>query len=268
MSRWSTSEILETLRSIDDTALPDDFIELRTAEYRLLRYPERILSPTLPAAQVVWSDTSRSLDTVFGEIASEVARWGLDDVHWWVSGATRPVDTEAYLRARGGGLSDSYQILALELGDDVVESSPTNEINVQLVSDERSLRDAITVETDGWGRTMPDEQEINVRLAEILSDLQSSTGFQFVAYVSGRPVATAICKITGEMGKLYGAVTLPDSRSRGCYRALLSARLRHARESGAKIAVTRGRPLTSGRILIKVGFTVHDVENCYRVSIN
>jgi hypothetical protein len=268
MSKWSTPKILEVLRSLDDSALPDDFLDVRTAEYRLLRYPERILSPTLPAAQLVWSDTSRSLDTVFNEVASEVEVWGLDEVHWWVSSATRPLDTEAYLRARGGVLSDSYQILALDLGDDAMESSPIKEITVQLVSDEGSLRDAIAVETGGWGRSIPNEQGIRARLTETLNNLKTSTEFQFVAYVNGRPASTGICKIADEMGRLYGAVTLPDSRSRGCYRAVLSSRLRQAREFGATIAVTRARPLTSGRILINAGFKVHDLENCYRLSVS
>ena len=268
MRKWGTQEILGALTSLDETALPDDFIDVRTAEYRLLRYPERLLSPTLPAAQVVWSITLRSLDTVFDEVASEIEGWGLDAIHWWVSSATRPLDTEAYLRARGGVMSDTYQILALELGDDAVGSSPSTEISVELVRDERSLRDAIAVETEGWGRSLPDEQAIGARLSEALHNLETSTEFQFVAYVGGQPASTGYCTIDGEMGRLYGAVTLPEYRARGCYQAVLSSRLRQARDFGATIAVTRGRPLTSGRILMKAGFTVHNLEKCYRLSIS
>jgi hypothetical protein len=267
MSKWSTQEILGALASLDEAALPDDFIDVRTAEYRLLRYPERFLSPTLPAAQVVWSDTLRPLDTVFDEVASKIEGWGLDEIHWWVSSATRPLDTEAYLRARGGVLSDSYQILARELGDDAAKSSISTEISVESVRDERSLRDAIAVETEGWGKSLPDEQAIGARLSETLRNLETSTEFQFVAYVGGLPASTGYCQIAGEMGRLYGAVTLPEFRSRGCYQAVLSSRLRQASDSGATIAVTRGRPLTSGRILMKAGFTLHNLESCYRLPI-
>jgi len=267
MSKWSTQEVLGALTSLDETALSDEFIDVRTGEYRLLRYPERLLSPTLPAAQVVWSSTLRSLDTVFEEVASEIEGWGLDAIHWWVSSATRPRDTEAYLRARGGILSDSYQILARELGDDAAEGSPSTEISVELVRDERSLRDAIAIETQGWGRSLPADQAIGDRLTETLNNLETSTSFQFLAYVGEQPASTGYCKIHGELGRLYGAVTLPEFRSRGCYQAVLSSRLRQARDFGATIAVTRGRPLTSGRILVKAGFTVHDLENCYRLSI-
>ncbi len=267
-SEWSTQEILGALASLDEAALPNDFIDVRREDYRLLRYPERYLSPTLPAAQVVWSNTLRSLDTVFSEVATEVENWGLDTIHWWVSSATRPLDTEANLRARGGVLSDSYQILARELGNDAVEGSSSTDMSIELVRDERFLRDAIAVETEGWGRSLPDEQAIGVRLSKVLRNLETSTEFQFVAYVGGQPASTGCCTVDGEIGRLYGAVTLPGFRSRGCYRAVLSSRLRQARDFGATIAVTRGRPLTSGRILMKAGFTVHDLENCYRLSIS
>lgn len=90
MSNWSTERILRALATLDETALPDDFLEVRTAEYRLLCYPVRLISPTLPPAQVVWSQTSRPLDIVFEEIASEIRGWGLDVVHWWVTSTTRP----------------------------------------------------------------------------------------------------------------------------------------------------------------------------------
>jgi GNAT superfamily N-acetyltransferase len=88
-----------------------------------------------------------------------------------------------------------------------------------------------------------------------------------VAFIDEEPVSTGCCSIDGEVGRLYGAVTLPEYRSRGCYQAVISSRLRQACDLGATIALTRGRPLTSGRILVKAGFTVHGQENCYRLTI-
>ena len=70
MSEWGTPVILRALASLDDAALPNDFIDVRTTKYRLLSYPDLVLSPTLPAAQVVWARAVRPLDTVFGEVAS------------------------------------------------------------------------------------------------------------------------------------------------------------------------------------------------------
>ena len=268
LSNWSAERTLGALATLDETALPDDFLEVRTAEYRLIRYPKRLISPTLPAAQVVWSQTLRSLDIVFGEIASEVRGWELEEFHWWVTSTTRPLDTEQHLLARGGDVSDSYQVLARELRGEVSEVVVPDGVRVELVRDERSLRAAIFVETEGWGRAPSDEAAISHRLTEALHDLETSAGFQFVAFIDGEPVSTGCCSIAGEVGRLYGAVTLPDSRLRGCYQAVLSSRLLQARDFGATIALTRGRPLTSGRILVKAGFTVYGLENCYRLSID
>ena len=267
MRRWGTEEILGVLSSLDDETLPEDFVDIRTAAYRLIRYPPRFLSPTLPAAQVVWSRTLTPLDAVFDEIASEVRDWGLDEVHWWVSQATRPLDTEAYLRARGGVLSDSYQILARELDRQPFNVPPGAALHVEVVRDELTLRDAIAVETQGWRRPSPDDGAISERLRETLRHLETSKEFQMVAYVAGQPAATGCCTLAGELGRLYGAVTLPEFRSRGCYHAVLASRLRQASDFGATVAVTRGRPHSSGRILARAGFATLDIENCYRISL-
>jgi len=168
---------------------------------------------------------------------------------------------------RGGVLSDSFQILARELGTETAQRVAPNDVEVELVSDERTLRDAIHVETQGWGRPLLDEESIGRRLIEVLHDLEAATRFQFVAYIDGIPISTGCCRIDGEVGRLYGAVTLPEFRLRGAYQAILSSRLRQARALGATIAITRGRPLKSGPILVKAGFTVHGEEKCYRLAV-
>jgi len=266
MSSWSTEKIVETLWSLDQASVTDEFLDVSTADYRLLRYPQRLLSPTLPAAQVIWSSTSLPLDIVFDEIATSVREWGLDAVHWWVSSTTRPLETETYLIDRGGVVSDSIQILARELDATTVLGGVSNDIDVELVCDERTLRATMDIETRGWGRSSLGD-EMDRRLPEVLEDLESATRFQFVAFIEGRPVSTGCCRVKGEVGRLYGAVTVPEFRSRGAYRAILATRLRQIRDVGATIALTRGRPLTSGHILVKSGFTVHSEERCYRLAV-
>lgn len=267
MSTWNTRQIIEALALLDEAAVSDGILEITTSNFRLLRFPERFLSPTMPAAQVIWSITSKSLDIVFDEVSSIVREWDLDAVHWWVTSTTRPLDTEDYLLHRGGVLSDSFQILARELGTETAQRVAPNDVEVELVSDERTLRDAIHVETQGWGRPLLDEESIGRRLIEVLHDLEAATRFQFVAYIDGIPISTGCCRIDGEVGRLYGAVTLPEFRLRGAYQAILSSRLRQARALGATIAITRGRPLKSGPILVKAGFTVHGEEKCYRLAV-
>ncbi len=268
INSWTTARILDALRIFDADEIPNDFLEIRTAEYRIIRYPEWLLSPTLPAAQVVSSNTSRPLENVFGEISSIVRDWRLDELHWWVTNKTHPFDTEIFLRERGGVLSDSVQVLAREIDDSFSKVASLDSEVIKLVRDEQSLRAAIHVETEGWDRATPKETEIEFRLSQIVRDLKSSSEFQVVAFHDGNPVATGCCMIKSEVARLYGGVTLQRYRSRGFYQAVLDARLRLAYEFGATVAVTRGRPLTSGPILIKNGFRVQASENCYRIKIN
>ncbi|HEY5104940.1 MAG TPA: hypothetical protein VII65_07855 [Acidimicrobiales bacterium] len=44
-------------------------------------------------------------------------------------------------------------------------------------------------------------------------------------------------------------------------------RLRSGYDLGATIAPTWARPLTSSRIVVKAGFSVHGQGNCYRLGI-
>lgn len=266
MSNWSTDRILAGFASFDEEPLSLGVMEVRTSDYRLLCFPERFLSPTFPAVQVVWSTTSRPIDVLFEEISTQVQEWGFDAVHWWVTPATRPLDTEEILRARGGEVTDSAQLLALELVSHAVTSTATNEVIIELVCDERTFRDSELVATRGWGRSSPDDDVMTRRFGEVLSDLETLSGFRYVAYVDGEPASTGSCTLSNGMARLWGAVTLPEFRGRGCYRAVLASRLNRAQDYGATLALTRGRPLTSGTILIRAGFRAYGEERCYRLE--
>jgi GNAT superfamily N-acetyltransferase len=171
------------------------------------------------------------------------------------------------LLTRGGVLSDTYQVLARELISGARERLTSGEISIELVHDERTFEAATFIESTGWNRSALDEAEASERFAKTLKDLKEWDGFQLVAFVNGEPASTGRCTLNGEVARLWGAVTLPDFRHRGCYRALLSERLRLSQEHGATLALTRGRPMTSGPILIRAGFTAHSEERCYRIKV-
>ena len=267
MTPWDSERVLGAIAELDDEALSEEFIDVRTEDYRLLRYPERFLSPTLPAAQIVATHTQRPLEKLFEEVAATVRSWGVDAVHWWVNASTRPANLEDWLRARGAVVSDAFDVLACELERDLDVPSAEG-VRVAPVDSAQSLKDAASVESRGLGRAESDTAELDERLRETLDDVAASRVFQFVVYVDEAPAATGLCRVNGEVGRLYGAVTLPEYRHRGCYRAILAARMRSAREAGAKVVITRARPQTSGRILRQAGFAVHGTETCYRVALD
>jgi GNAT superfamily N-acetyltransferase len=77
------------------------------------------------------------------------------------------------------------------------------------------------------------------------------------------PVSVGGCALTGKVALLWGAITLPASRGHGSYRAVLTERLRLAREHGATLAIAKGRTLASGPILLRAGFTDYGEERCF-----
>jgi GNAT superfamily N-acetyltransferase len=76
----------------------------------------------------------------------------------------------------------------------------------------------------------------------------------FLAYHRGEPAATASYFAFPRSAYLLGGVVLPQQRGRGLYRALVAARLGHARACGIPLATTHARESSSAPILERLGF--------------
>ncbi|MEP6864681.1 MAG: GNAT family N-acetyltransferase [Deltaproteobacteria bacterium] len=76
----------------------------------------------------------------------------------------------------------------------------------------------------------------------------------FVAYSDGEPAAAASYLAFERSAFLMAGVVLPRYRSRGLYRALVAARLGHARSRGIELAATHAREASSAPILERLGF--------------
>lgn len=266
MSSWTPRQVLDAAAATQ--WCPDGAVEVLTDDYRLIRYPDWALDPTFPAAQVTRSQSSRPLAEVIEEVTGRVRRWGLPGVAWWVSATTRPQDTEAVLRARGGVQIDTVSILARELDGGLPDLAVPEEVRVELVADSRTFRAASMVTVRGWGREEPATAAADREFRGALRDLAVWSSFRVVASVpGGQPVSTGGCTLRGEVAHLWGAVTLREYRRRGCYRAVLAERLRLARAHGAALALVKGRPQTSAPILLRAGFADCDTERCFWLSI-
>jgi hypothetical protein len=265
VSSWTPRRVLDAAAA--SQWRPDGCVEVLAGGYRLIRYPGWVLDPSLPAAQVTRSRTGRPAAEVIDEVTERVRRWGLPGVAWWVSDATRPADTEAGLRERGGKRIDAVQILAMDLNGGVPDLAVPADVSVELVDDERTFRAASMITVRGWGRKEPAGAALARDFAEALKDLESWSSFRVLASVRGQPASVGGCTLRGEVAHLWGAVTLREYRHRGGYRAVLAERLRLARAHGAALALAKARVETSGPILLRVGFAVHGEERCYWLAL-
>jgi len=266
LSSWTPQRVLDAAAGME--WVPEGAIEMRTDDYRLVRYPDVVLDPTFHAAQVTWSRTTRPLDQVIGEVTASVRAWGLPGVAWWVSAASQPASTDDVLRARDAEMIDAVRVLAREIAADLPQLDVPSDAVVELVRDERTFRAASAVTVRGWERSEPNEAEIARQFDEAIRELATWSSFRVVAVVDNEPVSTGGCTLVGEVAQLWGAVTLPASRGRGSYRAVLAERLRLARDHGATLALVKGRVLTSGPILLRAGFADYGEERCYWLPIS
>jgi GNAT superfamily N-acetyltransferase len=79
----------------------------------------------------------------------------------------------------------------------------------------------------------------------------------FFAEIDGRAIATGALVISGGVALLAGASTIPSARNQGAQRALLEARLRHAKEQGCDLAMMCAAPgSTSQRNAERQGFRI------------
>lgn len=269
LSFWTPQRVLDAAAGME--WVPEGAIEVRTGDYRLVRYPDAGLDPTFHAAQVTWSRTVRPLDEVIDEVAAHVRGWHLPGVAWWVSAESQPASTDEVLRARGAELIDAVQVLARELGGGLPQLDVPPDVIVELVRDERTFRaaSAVTVQGQaGWGGGEPEAAEIARQLDEAITDLATWSRFRVLALVDKEPVSVGGCTLAGEVARLWGAVTLPASRGRGAYRAVLAERLRLARDHGATLALVEGRSMRTGPTLLRAGFADYGEERCYWLPIS
>jgi len=127
-------------------------------------------------------------------------------------------------------------------GDDVGDVDGVIEV------DDQTLHDYTHVMATGWGA---DPAALRSLHRHLLSEPRQCL---FVSYCAGEPVAAASYVAFARSAFMMGAVVLPDVRGRGLYRALVQARLTHARSRGIGLATTHASEATSAPILEELGF--------------
>lgn len=97
----------------------------------------------------------------------------------------------------------------------------------------------IQVAAEGWSE-FPEFAPFMRSLSEVTVSRQDMTSY--LAWMNEVPVATGSLAMTGAVGLLAGASTIPSARGRGAQTALLATRLRDAAAAGCDIAMMCARP--------------------------
>ena len=163
---------------------------------------------------------------------------------WAVAPGSAPADLGERLARRG--LVPSWG-RGMARSTDAVASVARPELAVTEV-DSGSLSMYTAVMAAGWSA---DPVGLHALHEHLLADGRPRL---FLASSEGVPAAAASYIPFARSAFLMGAVVLPTHRGRGLYRALVQARLVHARAAGIGLATTHASEATSAPILAQLGF--------------
>ncbi len=167
---------------------------------------------------------------------------------WTVGPDSAPPDLGARLAAHGL-VHQRVVVMAAAIDAVLAALDVDPAIRVRFVDDD-DCEDLVAVSAAGWGC---DPAPLRAYQAALRADA-GGRHHGCVAYVDGAPAGVGNHVRFDRSAYLIGGVVLPAKRGRGVYRALIAARLRHARAAGVAVVTTQAMADTSAPILARLGF--------------
>ena len=173
------------------------------------------------------------------------------DFEWKVFDYDQPQDLECRLEKQGFEVEAAEAVLVLDLEARAGLLRPPVSLEVRRVTDARTIKDLVSVQNAVWGG---DHDWLARRLESDLKNAPEALSV-YVAYEEDVPVSTGWIRFStqGRFVSLWGGSTLPASRGKGFYTALVGVRLQEAAERVFRFATVDAQPL-SRPILEKRGF--------------
>ena len=173
------------------------------------------------------------------------------DFEWKVFDYDQPEDLKCRLEKQGFEVDAAEALLALDLQTGPGSLTLPASSEVRRVRDSRAIQDLVSVQNAVWDGN---HDWLARRLEGDLKNAPEALSV-YVAYEEDVPVSTAWIRFSarGRFASLWGGSTLPASRGKGFYAALVTVRLREAVERGFRFATVDAQP-TSRPILEKRGF--------------
>jgi GNAT superfamily N-acetyltransferase len=173
---------------------------------------------------------------------------------WKVYHHDQPADLLERLRQRGFeiGPEEALMILDLQALSPALLAPFPPSITVKSVEDERDIESFLRLEAEIWGASFTTREFLHFSLSDPLRRDRA-----FVAYLNEKPIGMGrvTAQLESQFAGLWGGSVLNEFRGRGVYRALLSARIRRAREFESTRYLRVDALPTSRPILEKYGFT-------------
>jgi GNAT superfamily N-acetyltransferase len=173
---------------------------------------------------------------------------------WKIYSHDEPPELLTHLRHRGFGIGEEESLMVGDLQElpAILGEPPPSGVTVHSVRNEQQIADFLALESAIWSCQPARTRDF---LLSTLSD-PLPRDLAFVAYFGQIPIGFGRVTVSpgSQFAGLWGGSVLPDFRRRGVYRALLSARIRHARQFDSVRYLRVDALPTSRPILEKYGF--------------
>lgn len=150
--------------------------------------------------------------------------------------------------ALGGSVTGRVDIVALPT-DPPTEIAVPPDVSLREVANRVDVEDYLRTSHEAWGYPSPTADDVH----RFWTELEPGS---FVARVDGVDAGAGGYSLVDGAARFWGAAVVPAYRRRGVYRGLVAARVDHARDRGARLALVHAAP-TSSPILQAIGFRVH-----------
>lgn len=242
--------------------VPEGSREVATPEYRLVELP----SWAAGGAVLMWlGPLRRTVRQVVEEVVEIALGMSTDHLTWRVRPG-HPEEFEREIAQRGGVLVDEVQVMAAHVVDALRALEPPQEVHVDVVDGIDDLRAATDIGALAFDTPPLDDDEL-VDALRADTEMPEAAWFLARRLPDGVPVGSAGATLDDDVVRLWGAAVHPDARGRGVHRALLAARLHHARLLDADLALAKGRLGAAASGLRRCGFADVGVERDYRLAL-
>jgi ribosomal protein S18 acetylase RimI-like enzyme len=247
--------ILENTYSIENNLF--DFFRTVSRLSKRTFYTDRHIS-WVNCAPSPWPcgifDTNLGTNNIKENIASvkEQIKRRIAPKIWMTGPSMRPSNLDEQLLKCGFVKQDELTGMALEFPKLKSDFQRTDGLDVQIVTDEKNLRDwAKVVESSLFDSQQTNPSSLYDLMTTVLTcDMVTL----FIGYVENWAVASSTLFVSNGIAGIYHVATAPSYRNKGIGRSMTLAPLSQAKEMGARFAVVQATQLGKG-LFKSLGFS-------------
>jgi ribosomal protein S18 acetylase RimI-like enzyme len=177
------------------------------------------------------------------DVDAALAAYDDTPVHsWWLpDGGARSLEPALVARGYQGGTGADVPAMWVDTAGLPEGALPVG-VEIEKVSTAAQSDLFVATAAVGFGVSAPYQRPI-AELFRFAVTQAGSPARMFLAFLDGRPVATALSSLAGDTVGIYNVATVPDARGRGIGGAVTLAAVLDGRTRGARVAVLESSPM-------------------------